>query len=179
MKLTQKTVVAITLPEGKSEHIEWDLPGFGFRLRRGGARTWIYQYKIATQNRKITLGNPAALSPARARKAAVEIHAKVRLGHDPGVEKAEGRARAAETMDAVLQNFLTFKRGHLKPRSMIELERHLMKSCKSLHGFNWPRSIAARLPPKYQLLQMKKVHLQPIECVRRCRDFLLGAFVKD
>lgn len=68
MKLTQKTVVAITLPEGKSEHIEWDddLPGFGFRLRRGGARTWIYQYKIATQNRKITLGNAAALSPARA-----------------------------------------------------------------------------------------------------------------
>ena len=68
MKLTQKTVDAITLPKGKSEHIEWDddLPGFGYRIRAGGARTWIYQYKIAKQNRRITLGNATALSAARA-----------------------------------------------------------------------------------------------------------------
>src|SRR5262245_37610468 len=70
MKLTQKTVDAITLPKGKSEHSEWDddLPGFGLRLRRGGARTWVYQYKIAKQNRRIALGNATALSCARARR---------------------------------------------------------------------------------------------------------------
>jgi hypothetical protein len=41
MKLTQKIIDAITLPKGKTEHIEWDddLAGFGLRLRAGGART--------------------------------------------------------------------------------------------------------------------------------------------
>jgi integrase len=151
MKLTQKTIDAITLPKGKSEHFEWDddLPGFGLRLRRGGARTWIYQYKIAKQNRRITLGNATALSPARAREAAVEIHAKVRLGQDPSAEKAESRARAGETMGTILENYLTFQRGHLKPRSMVELERHLVKDCRSLHGLSLDkidrRAVATKL----------------------------------
>ena len=53
MKLTQKAIAALVLPEGKTDHIEWDsdLPGFGIRIRAGGARTWIYQYKIGNQNR--------------------------------------------------------------------------------------------------------------------------------
>src|SRR5262245_38497266 len=48
MKLTQRNIAALTLPKGKPDHIEWDddLPGFGYRIRGGGARTWIYQYKI-------------------------------------------------------------------------------------------------------------------------------------
>ena len=151
MKLTQKTVDAITLPKGESEHIEWDddLPGFGHRIRAGGSRTWIYQYKIARQNRKITLGNATALSAARARDAAVEMHAKVRLGQDPSAEKSEGRARAGETMRATLENYLTYQRGHLKPRSMVELERHLVKDCRSLHGLSLDkidrRAVAAKL----------------------------------
>ena len=76
----------------------------------------------------------SALSAQRAREIAAEMHAQTRLGRDPSGEKAESRVRAAETMDAVLQNYLAFQRGRLKPRSMIELERHLLKNCKSLHG---------------------------------------------
>jgi integrase len=52
-------------------------------------------------------------------------------------------------MGAVLQNYLAFQRGRLKPRSMIELERHLTKNCKSLHGLQLAkidrRAVAARL----------------------------------
>jgi hypothetical protein len=97
----------------------------------------------------MTLGSQAAISPARARDIAGDLHAQVRLGRDPSTEKAERRARAAETMGAVLQNFLAFKRGHLKPRSMVEIERHLMQSCKSLHGLQLAkidrRAVAAKI----------------------------------
>jgi integrase len=52
-------------------------------------------------------------------------------------------------MDAVLLNYLAFQREHLKPRSMVELERHLMKNCKSLHGLQLAkidrRAVAAKL----------------------------------
>ena len=65
MKLTQKTIAALILPEGKSDHIEWDndLPGFGVRLRRGGSARFIFQYKLGAQHRRIVLGSTTALTP--------------------------------------------------------------------------------------------------------------------
>ena len=104
------------------------------RVRAGGARTWIYQYKIGNQHRRITLGSLAALTPARARETAGELHAAARLGRDPAVEKSEGRARAGETMGAILSGYLARQRGHLRPRSYVECERHLLKNCKPLLG---------------------------------------------
>jgi len=136
MKLTQKAIAALTLPEGKTETIIFDddLPGFGVRLRAGGSKKWIYQYKVGNQHRRVTLGSLAALTPARARETAGDLCAKVRLGQDPQGEKTEGRARAAETMLAVTQSYLTYQSGHLRRRSCTEVERHLLKYCKPLHG---------------------------------------------
>ena len=133
MKLTQKTTDALTLPKGKSEIIYWDedLGGFGLRIRRGGSRTWIYQYDIGRRTRRMTLGASTALSPARARSAANDLHAKVRLGTDPAAEKSEGRTQMS-VADA-LRNYLAHQRTRLKWRSYIEVERHLLKNCKSLH----------------------------------------------
>jgi hypothetical protein len=74
-----------------------------------------------------------ALTPAYVRDTAAEMHAMVRLGRDPAGEKTEDRARAAETMIAVVQSYLTYQSGHLRPRSYRELERHLLRYCKPLH----------------------------------------------
>ena len=151
MKLTQKTIATLALPEGKTETIVFDedLPGFGLRIRAGGTRSWIFQYKIGCQHRRVTLGNATALSPARAREMATEMHAMVRLGRDPAGEKTEGRARAAETMGAVIALYLTYQSGHLRPRSYVEVERHLLRYCKPLHGLQLGkvdrRSVAARI----------------------------------
>jgi integrase len=151
MKLTKQSTATLALLPGKSEGIFWDddLPGFGIRIRAGGSRTWVYQYKIGGQHRRITLGSSGAVSPARAREIAGEHHAKVRLGRDPSTEKTEGRARAAETMAAVLQNYLTFKRRKLRPRSYIEIERHLLQNARPLHSFHLAkinrRDIAGRI----------------------------------
>jgi integrase len=136
MKLTAKNVATIVLPEGKSEAIFFDenLGGFGCRIRQGGSRSWIFQFKIGSQNRRITLGSLSALTPARARETAAELHAAVKLGRDPAGEKFEGRVRAAETMGAILPDYLARQLGHLRPRSYVECERHLLKNCKSLLG---------------------------------------------
>jgi integrase len=56
------------------------------------------------------------------------------LGRDPAGEKAEGRARAAETVGPVLKIYLPQQRARLKSRSYVEVERHLLKHCRSLHG---------------------------------------------
>ena len=81
----------------------------------------------------MTLGSVTALSSQDARATAGKLHAQVHLGRDPSAEKIVSRARAAETMAAVLPNFLAYQRERLKPRSLVETERHLQKNAKPLH----------------------------------------------
>jgi integrase len=136
MRLTDKAVAVLSLPKGKAEVIYYDddLAGFGLRLRAGGSARWVFTYRIGIRDRRITLGAPAALSAARARATAAELHAQVRLGRDPAGEKAEGRARAADTMDAALRSYLANKRTIVRPGSYAGIERHLVKHCHRLHS---------------------------------------------
>jgi integrase len=135
MKFTAKAVTALKLPEGRSEAIHFDdtLPGFGLRLRAGGSRTWIYQYKLGDKHRRITLGSAAALDPAKARDAAVTLYAQVKLGQDPAGQKQESRVRALQTFGAVLEAFLRRQKQRLKERSYRECERYLLHHFKLFH----------------------------------------------
>ena len=154
MRLTQKTIAALDLPAGRSETIVFDedLPGFGLRIRAGGKRVWIFQYKIGSQNRRVTLGSVAALTAGRARETAGDLHAAIRLGRDPAGEKSEGRMRAAETMAVVAQSYLAYQTRHLRPRSYVEVERHLMRYCKPLHGQQLAKIDRRTVPPEYRTL---------------------------
>ena len=148
---TQKAVDGLTLPPGKSEVILFDddLPGLGLRLRTGGSRVWVYQYKIGSRNRRMTLGVARVLSLVQARRMASELYAKVRLGRDPAGEKIESRVHAAETFGVVVQAFLKRQRDRLRPLSFDRVERHLLKHCLPLHPLQLDkierRTIAARL----------------------------------
>ena len=92
MKLTDASVAGLKLPEGKSELLVFDdtLPGFGVRLRAGGKRTWIVQYRIGPQQRRLSLGTVEAVDATKARKRAKDALARVQLGQDPQAEKIDG-----------------------------------------------------------------------------------------
>ena len=136
MKLTDKAISTLSIPAGKAELIAFDddLPGFGIRLRAGGSRVWICQYKLGPRHRRITLGSTKALTSARARTIASEIHAKVRLGQDPAQAKSDGRRLAAETFGAILRSYLPDKRAAVRPGTYLSIERHLLKHCRALHS---------------------------------------------
>ena len=151
MKINKTAIAGAELPAGKTEWKFWDddIPGFGLRIRKGGARTLIFQYRQGTKQRKLTLGSATALGIEAARSEARRLHAQVGLGHDPAGHKVEARARAAETFGALLKPYLDHKRKELRPRSFIEVTRHLMTHAKPLHGRQLVqidrRSIAALL----------------------------------
>jgi integrase len=151
MKINKTTIASAQLPAGKSEWKHWDddIPGFGLRIRKGGGRTLIFQYRQGTKQRKLTLGKASALGIEAARSDARRLHAQVRLGHDPAGHKVEERARAVETFGALLKSYLDHKRTELRPRSFVEVTRHLSKHAKPLHGRQLAkidqRSIAALL----------------------------------
>src|SRR5215211_356468 len=111
MRFTRPTVTRLTLSPGKLEQIFFDdtLPGFGIRIRAGGKRTWIAQYRIGRQQRRVTIGSVETIDLEDARRRAKEILAKVHLGGDPQTEKAESRARAILTLGAIADVYLDLR----------------------------------------------------------------------
>jgi integrase len=124
------------VPSGKSEVIAFDddVPGFGLRVYAGGSATFIFQYRLGAVQRRMKLGKASAISVQDARKCASQLHARVMLGQDPAADKAEARSKAAETFSSILQRYLVRKKAALKVRTYVEVERHLLKHAKPLHG---------------------------------------------
>ena len=136
MKLTAGRICGLRLPPGKADHIEWDndVPGFGVRLRASGARSFVFQYKVGDRHRRMNLGAVSAVALTEARKTAANLYHRVKLGEDPAGDKAEAKIKAAETFAAVTSRFLEYKRTRLRPKTLSDLERHLLVHAKPLHG---------------------------------------------
>ena len=94
MKLTDAEVRKLTLPAKVADKVFFDddLPGFGVRVRAGGAQRWMVQYDVpGGRTRRMSLGRTSANSLAKARTMARDILAAVRLGQDPAADKAAKR----------------------------------------------------------------------------------------
>jgi integrase len=137
MKLTVKTAEGIKLPKGKSDWIVFDddIAGFRLRLREGGSRTWIYQYRIGKKQRRMVLGSAKSVPLILARKNASDLEAKVRLGGDPAMNKEIARLEVDNTFAVLADRFLEARRPSWRTRTYEENKRHLIKDAKSLHPF--------------------------------------------
>jgi integrase len=135
MKLSPYAIRTAEVPAGKSEAIFFDddIPGFGLRVRAGGSRTFVFQYKLGAKHRRMALGSATALTITKVRKSAEGLYARVKLGQDPASDKAEAKAKAAHTFLAATRDYLAGKREQLRPRTYPDLERHLLNHSKTLH----------------------------------------------
>ncbi|MEE7466212.1 hypothetical protein MOF8_04330 [Methylobacterium oryzae] len=154
MRLTRQSVSRLELPEGKSDAIFFDdaLAGFGVRIRAGGKRTWIVQYRAGGKTHRESLGSVGTVNPDEARDQARKVLAGVQLGADPKAERAQKaaeQARAALTLGAVATRYLANAKSRLRPRSFEEVERHLAQHWAPLRDLPihsvTRRDIAARL----------------------------------
>jgi len=102
MKLTVKNIGAQQLQPGKREQIIFDdeIPGFGLRLREGGFRGLIFQYKSGSTHRRIAMGSVGAIDLAKAREDAKDYYARVRLGQDPAADMRDAKVKREHTFDA-------------------------------------------------------------------------------
>jgi len=128
VELNAKTVAELKLADGKADQIFWDdkLIGFGLRIRAGGKRVFIAQYRVnGGRTRRSTIGSRIGVEAAR--KAAWKILAAVELGGDPQGDKAKARLRAAHTLKAVVESFLAAKKSELRPASFRAAELYLLR----------------------------------------------------
>src|SRR5262245_15993372 len=137
MKLNDRTVTSQkpALPASKSEFIFFDddIPGFGLRLRRSGARSWVYQYFQGGRVKRVTLGAWPKLTASQARELVGPLAGMVALGRDPQAEKLKERSRKL-TVGEIVQRYLAAKAKDLRPRSLVEVQRHLNVNAKVLHS---------------------------------------------
>jgi integrase len=135
-KLDAKSLVGFKLPPGKADAIFFDneLPGFGLRLRAGGHRSWIAQYRAHGRTRRLTIGSVEKLTPIDARKAAKKVLAKVELGQDPQGAKQEQRRQAVHTLRSTAEAYIDAKAPELRPSSLRVTRLYLTGAYfKSLH----------------------------------------------
>jgi integrase len=138
MRLTKATVERLELPPGKTELIVFDegLPGFGLRIRAGGKRTWIAQYRHGAKQRRVKLGTIETLDAGEARRRARNALSRVHQGQDPQADKTAARAPKAPemTLGDVVDRYLPIAERKLKASTYLGIVLHLRKHWRALHS---------------------------------------------
>ncbi|MEH2570268.1 tyrosine-type recombinase/integrase [Bradyrhizobium sp. AZCC 2289] len=141
IRFTDAFVRKLTVPAGKTDHIQWDpdLPGFGVRLRPGKA-SYVVQYRVGTEQRRKSLGDVRKVTVEDARGIARKRFAQVELGIDPDAEEEKRRADQAadsRTFEKMAELYLAaqqarLEQGTLRRNTYIAEERYLRRHCQPL-----------------------------------------------
>ena len=93
-KITAHLVRTAPAPAtGNSIIYDTDVKGFGLRITAKGARSFVLNYHLAGQERRLTIGSPPVWTVAAAREEAKALKRKVDQGQDPlGDKRAEREA---------------------------------------------------------------------------------------
>jgi integrase len=144
--LTEAIVSKLKIPRGKTDETWFDskIKGFGVR-KRGDVVTFVLQYQSNGRTAKLKLGKwpeikcEVARGLALAKRGQIE-KAKLGLGVDPAIERAEIKAEAQkpkpQTLGATIAAYLEAVRGKISHRYDVALTYHLEVLLKSLHGLS-------------------------------------------
>jgi integrase len=135
VKFTDKNTASLSLPAGKLDHVWWDdsIVGFGIRLRAGGARKWVYRYRIGGKQRSIILGSATSVPLSVAKKNASTLEARVRLFDDPALDRQNAKLEADNTFGVLAAQYLATRKPEWRPATFKQNERHLNKYARPLH----------------------------------------------
>lgn len=132
-KLTQAAVEKLRAPEqGREEHWDSQLPGFGLRVSGSGRKTWIALYRVAGKLVRETIGTTALIpNVAEARERARQSMQKAQAGQNPVIARRLQAAMAAverppNDFRAVAHRYIErYAQKNTKPTTWMELKRQL------------------------------------------------------
>lgn len=115
-KLTDKIVRSLAGPaDGKPYQIHYDGPegvrGFGIRVTRAGAKSFILNYRAHGVERRLTLGSFPDWTVAQARDQAKSLKRRIDVGEDPQADR--NAERRAPTVNDLVDRYLA---EHAAPR---------------------------------------------------------------
>jgi integrase len=127
--LTVASVARIKAPKrGQLDYFDAGFPGLALRVSYGGAKAWVYFYRLHGKLRRMSLGRFPAMSLDEARDAWRASRLAVGKGESP----AHLRPTTADTFAAVADEWL--KRDQAQNRSVAEVRRVIERDVKPAWG---------------------------------------------
>jgi integrase len=133
VKLTNETVRTLPVKGNDTLYADSETPGLYLRVRAGGSRTFIIQWRQGQFQRRSTVGKVGILSLDEARKKARKLLVGIDDGHDPVAAKAKARADDKQLFGVLVDEYLPVRAKDMKPRSLEQTTLHLRKYWKPLH----------------------------------------------
>ena len=132
MNITASTVKRVNPPDSGYE-LHWDdkLKGFGLRVTKTGAVSFVAEGRVRGRSRRVTLGRLGTITADQARQRAKTMLGKMSDGIDPNAEKAEQRATSvtlAELAQNYKENRRTSKGLPLKDSTKADIDKHLSRT---------------------------------------------------
>ena len=133
MKFTQRRIESLECPAGKKDMLVFDDEQKGLAVRvAAGGKSFLAQYTLAGQKRRVPLGSCSAISLAAARAAAQTILGDVAKGRDPAGERKaaawEAKRRALDealTLGALIAQWQSLRLADRRERYAAEAVRAL------------------------------------------------------
>jgi integrase len=133
VKLTNETVRALPVKGSDTLYADSETPGLYLRVRAGGSRSFIIQWRQGQFQRRSTVGKVGILSVDEARKKARKLLVGIDDGNDPVAAKAKARADDKQLFGALSNEYLEVRVKDMKTRSLEQCRLHLLKYFKPLH----------------------------------------------
>jgi integrase len=123
--LTAAAVERIRAPtSGQTDHFDQGYPGLALRVSYGGAKAWVYFYRLFGKQKRMTLGRFPSMTLAAAREAWRDARTTIDKGESPQHQ----RPAAANSFAAVADEWL--KRDQSHNRSRISVQRMIERYAK-------------------------------------------------
>jgi integrase len=143
-RITNRTVNALR-PPASGNRVVWDeeVTGFGVRITKAGAVSFVLRYVQAGRERRITVGKHPDLTVTAAREEATKMRGAIARGHDPlGEREAERRTPA---MKAVCERYIADHLAtHNRPTTQKEFARIVEKNILPALGSHKAHAIARK-----------------------------------
>ena len=133
VKLTNETVRTLPVKGTDTLYADSETPGLYLRVRAGGSRSFIIQWRQGQFQRRSTVGKVGILSVDEARKKARKLLVGIDDGHDPVAAKARARVDDKQLFGVLVDEYLPIRARDMKPLSLEQATLHLRKYWKPLH----------------------------------------------
>ena len=133
VKLTNETVRTLPVKGTDTLYADSETPGLYLRVRAGGSRSFIIQWRQGQFQRRSTVGKVGILSVDEARKKARKLLVGIDDGHDPVAAKARARVEDKQLFGVLVDEYLPIRSKDMKPLSLEQATLHLRKYWKPLH----------------------------------------------
>lgn len=138
-ELSKKSIEELTVPDGAREAYLWDseLPSFGVRKFSTGNMSFIVKYSVKgdKRQRKVSLGPASHGAVKKMREIARDTLARARVGEDVQPKKEAPKAEPKiVAIGALVERYLKIREEDVRPRSLLEITRHLNVQFATLHA---------------------------------------------